>query len=126
MPGHGPDGIKFGNMGDYGYGIPPEVPNADYFKDYTDEEIDNLRKEAEVVIPASKGKVIDKKNCFFTWSPDGHFIIDRLPNHRRVTIGCGFSGHGFKFMPVIGEILADLAIDGKTKHDIDFLSLKRF
>ena len=126
MPGHGPAGIKFGNVGDYGYGAMAEVKNADYYKDYTDEEIDNLRKEAEVVIPASKGKVIAKMNCFFTWSPDGQFIIDRLPNHRRVTIACGFSSHGFKFMPVIGEILADLAIDGKTNYDIDFLSAKRF
>ena len=65
MTGHGPAGIKFGNMGDYGYGLPAEVKNADYYKDYTDEEIDNLRKEAEVVIPASKGKVTSKANCFF-------------------------------------------------------------
>ena len=41
-------------------------------------------------------------------------------------IGCGFSGHGFKFMPVIGEILSELVLDGKTKYEIDFLSLKRF
>ena len=125
IPGHGPAGIKFGNIGEAA-NVLDEIPNADYLKNYTDEEIDTLRKEAEVVLPASKGKVIGVRNCFFTWTPDGQFIIDRLPNHKRVVIACGFSGHGFKFMPVIGEILADLAIDGKTKHDIDFLSLKRF
>ena len=115
-----------GNMGEFGKGILPEVKNADFYTDYPEQEIADLRKEAEFAIPACKGKVIDKRNCFFTCSPDGQFIIDRLPNHKRVTFACGFSGHGFKFMPVIGEILADLATNGKTKHDIGFLSLKRF
>ena len=126
---HGPKGVKFGDMGgDLGsLGVSfPEVTNADYVKDYSEKEIEAFKKETEVLIPASKGKTTYHKRCFFTSSPDGHFIIDRLPNHRRVTVACGFSGHGFKFMPVIGEILADLAVDGKTKYDIEFMSLKRF
>ncbi|GBD16745.1 Monomeric sarcosine oxidase [bacterium HR26] len=43
-----------------------------------------------------------------------------------MVIGCGFSGHGFKFASVVGEILADLALEGNTRHPIDFLSLRRF
>ena len=41
-------------------------------------------------------------------------------------MGAGFSGHGFKFCSVVGEILADLALDGETLHDIEFLRLDRF
>jgi sarcosine oxidase len=43
-----------------------------------------------------------------------------------VVYACGFSGHGFKFSSVVGEILADLALKGETKHQIGFLSASRF
>jgi sarcosine oxidase len=59
-------------------------------------------------------------------SPDLHFIVDTHPFHANVVVACGFSGHGFKFASVIGEVLADLATDGKTPHPVGFLSLKRF
>jgi len=52
------------------------------------------------------------KICLYTNSPDGHFILDRVGD--RAVIACGFSGHGFKFAGVIGEILADLATTGST------------
>ena len=64
--------------------------------------------------------------CMYTNSPDHHFIIDRHPAHPRVTLACGFSGHGFKFASVVGEILADLATEGKTKLPAQFLGLSRF
>ena len=64
--------------------------------------------------------------CMYTITPDFNFILDVHPEHENVIIGAGFSGHGFKFAPVIGEILADLAIDGSTSHPIDFLRLTRF
>jgi sarcosine oxidase len=63
--------------------------------------------------------------CMYTMSPDEHFIVDRHPELPHVVFGAGFSGHGFKFTSVIGEILADLAIDGKTSLPIGFLSLDR-
>jgi sarcosine oxidase len=66
------------------------------------------------------------KTCLYANSPDEDFIIDKLPGYDDVIIACGFSGHGFKFVPVVGEILADLAIDGVTKLPIDFLNVKRF
>jgi sarcosine oxidase len=60
-------------------------------------------------------------------SPDENFIIDKLPGYEEnVTIACGFSGHGFKFISVVGEILADMATEGTTKQPISFLSAKRF
>jgi sarcosine oxidase len=59
-------------------------------------------------------------------SPDGHFVVGLHPHDNRVAIAAGFSGHGFKFASVMGEILADLTLDGKTNHPIGFLSPTRF
>lgn len=56
--------------------------------------------------------------CTYTLTPDHHFIVGPHPDHPQVSIACGFSGHGFKFAPVIGEVLADLALDGHTDHPI--------
>lgn len=63
--------------------------------------------------------------CMYTLTPDHHFILDHHPGFERVIIGAGFSGHGFKFAPVVGEILADLAVEGRTTLQIDFLKLDR-
>jgi sarcosine oxidase len=66
------------------------------------------------------------KGCLFTNSPDRHFILDLHPAHPEVAIAAGFSGHGYKFCSVVGEIMADLAQRGETGHDIEFFRLKRF
>ena len=66
------------------------------------------------------------KTCLFELSPDEHFLIDRHPESEPAVVGAGFSGHGFKFCSVVGEILADLALDGETRHDIEFLRFARF
>lgn len=67
------------------------------------------------------------KTCLYTNTPDEHFIIDYLPGHEgNVAIAAGFSGHGFKFVSVVGEILRDLALTGSTRHPIGFLHAKRF
>ena len=66
------------------------------------------------------------KTCLFELSPDEHFLIDRHPDTELVVLGAGFSGHGFKFCSVVGEILADLALEGQTRNDIGFLRLSRF
>lgn len=63
--------------------------------------------------------------CLYTMSPDGHFIIDHHPCHDNVVFAAGFSGHGFKFTTVMGEVLADLALRGKTKYPVDFLGFER-
>ena len=64
--------------------------------------------------------------CLYTVSPDQHFIVDRHPRWSNVAIACGFSGHGFKFAPVMGEVLADLVQHGRTSQPIGFLGLNRF
>jgi glycine/D-amino acid oxidase-like deaminating enzyme len=64
--------------------------------------------------------------CFYTMSPDGHFIVDHHPEHPQVVFAAGLSGHGFKFTCVLGEVLADLATEGKTQLPAQFLGLGRF
>lgn len=91
-----------------------------------DEEL-LLRSILNKYLPGANGRLLHATTCLYTNSPDGDFILDFLPGiHERVIIACGFSGHGFKFVPVIGEILSDLAVKGKTDLKIDFLSLRRF
>jgi sarcosine oxidase len=91
----------------------------------TEDEVP-LRRFAERYFPDGAGRVLDLKACLFELSPDEHFLIDRHPETDLAVLGAGFSGHGFKFCSVVGEILADLALDGETLHDIEFLRLSRF
>ncbi len=58
--------------------------------------------------------------CMYTVTPDRHFVVDRHPRHPQVALAAGLSGHGFKFVPVLGRILADLALDGQTDLPIAF------
>lgn len=64
--------------------------------------------------------------CMYSLTPDDHFVLDIHPECPAVVLGAGFSGHGFKFASVIGEILAELALDGITRHPTEFLRLSRF
>lgn len=77
-------------------------------------------------MPAARGRLRQAATCLYTMTPDNHFILDRHPEIPALVYGCGFSGHGFKFAPVIGEVLADLALEGATRLPIDFLSARRF
>lgn len=89
-----------------------------------DEEV--LRVAVARYFPDADGPVMSLKTCLFTNSPDEHFIVDSLSAHPQVIVAAGFSGHGFKFASVIGEILADLAQDGHTGKDISMFRLSRF
>lgn len=77
-------------------------------------------------LPAANGPLMAAETCLYTMTPDGHFLIDRLPDAPNIVVASPCSGHGFKFAPVIGEILADLATAGTTAHDIARFSLRRF
>ena len=77
-------------------------------------------------LPAANGQLAAAKTCLYTMTPDGDFIIDRLPECPQIIVASPCSGHGFKFAPVIGEILADLATTGTTTHDISRFRLGRF
>ena len=85
-----------------------------------------LREFVERYCPDAAGPTMALKVCLFTNSPDEHFIIDLFPGAPDVAIAAGFSGHGFKFCSVIGEIMADLAQHGSTQHDIDLFRIGRF
>lgn len=82
------------------------------------EEIAAMAGRAGRDLPTLPGRFLKAAACLYTTTPDKHFVIAPHPAHPRVTIGCGFSGHGFKFVPVVGEILADLAVEGSTRHPI--------
>ncbi|WP_109488254.1 N-methyl-L-tryptophan oxidase [Occallatibacter savannae] len=77
-------------------------------------------------IPAIAGDLLRAKTCLYTMTPDEHFIIGPHPRLPSCTIACGFSGHGFKFAPVIGEILAGLATRSSSTHPIALFSPERF
>jgi N-methyl-L-tryptophan oxidase len=66
------------------------------------------------------------KTCMYTLTPDEDFIIDLHPNYSNVAIASGFSGHGFKFSSVVGQILSELIISGKTEQNISPFSINRF
>jgi sarcosine oxidase len=85
-----------------------------------------LRSAVDRYFPDASGPTLTLKTCLFTNSPDEHFIIDVHPTLGQVSLAAGFSGHGFKFSSVVGEILADLATEGATRHDISILRLGRF
>ena len=85
-----------------------------------------LRRFTERYFPRAAGPTMALKVCFFTNTPDEHFILDAHPEHEQVVIAAGFSGHGYKFCSVVGEIMAELALDGEAKLGIAEFGLGRF
>ena len=77
-------------------------------------------------LPDLPGAFLRGEPCMYSTTPDEHFVIARHPASDKVTVACGFSGHGFKFVPVVGEILADLATNGTTEHPITLFDPRRF
>jgi sarcosine oxidase len=85
-----------------------------------------IRSFVSRYIPALDGPVLHARACMYTNTPDEHFVVDRHPAFDNVTYAGGFSGHGFKFSTVIGEVLADLALTGQAMPEADFLRAGRF
>jgi sarcosine oxidase len=83
-----------------------------------------LRSSIQDRIPALNGPVVSSTVCLYENSPDGHFIIDRVPAQPNVIFGGGFSGHGFKFASVVGEVLADMVTTGQATPHANFLKLR--
>ena len=88
-----------------------------------DEQI--LRQFVERYFPDGAGPTLSLYSCMFTNTPDEHFVIDILPGYPQVAVASPCSGHGFKFASVVGEVLADLADKGTTRHDISLLAMNR-
>lgn len=123
LPGgsHGRPGFKIAHH----FQGTPTTPQTIQRIPHPDDESD-FRHVLERFIPDANGPLLSMAVCMYTNSPDSHFIIDRHPHHGRAIIACGFSGHGFKFASVMGEVLADLAMHGRSDLPVEFLGLQRF
>lgn len=131
-----PDGVQF-------YGFPNHDSTGDGVKvaffrvgercdpdaidrDVGEEEVESMRDRLRGSVPAlGAGEFLRAATCMYTNTPDEHFVISLHPEHPQVAIAAGFSGHGFKFVSVVGEILADLAVEGATEHPIALFDPRR-
>lgn len=90
------------------------------------DDLEAIRKVLREFLPLLDGELLRASTCLYTMTPDHNFVIGHHPAHPQVHIAGGFSGHGFKFCSVVGEILADLTIKGKTHFDLELFSPARF
>lgn len=121
FPVHTVPGFKFGKYHHFEEVVEPDTydrePNLD------DEKI--LRDFASRYFPEGAGPTMILKSCMFTNSPDKHFIIDLHPEYPQVSFAAGFTGHGYKFASVIGEVMADLAERQNSRHNITLFNVAR-
>jgi sarcosine oxidase len=95
-------------------------------REATPEDETVVRSLLARVVPAAAGPVRESCVCLYTNTPDHDFLIDRHPEHAQVLIVSPCSGHGFKFAPVVGEVVADLVTEGRSRFDLRPFSLARF
>lgn len=123
FPVYGVPGFKVGRS----HHLNQQVDDPDQLDREVHEEDEALLLDfTRRYFPLAAGPTLTLKTCMFTNSPDGHFIIDVHPQYPQVSFASGFSGHGFKFASVVGEIMADLAQAGETSHDLSLFRLSRF
>ena len=122
FPSYTVPGFKIGRSHHLEQKVDPDLMDRDVHAE--DEAI--LRQAVRRYFPLAAGELMDRKTCIYTNTPDEHFMIGVLPGHPQVSVAAGFSGHGFKFASAIGEIMADLAQNGETGHDINLFRLDRF
>jgi sarcosine oxidase len=89
-----------------------------------DEEL--LHAFASRYFPLGSGPTMSLATCMFTNTPDGHFILDLHPQYPQISFASVCSGHGFKFVSVVGEIMADLAEHRKSRYNLELFRLERF
>lgn len=119
FPVFGEPGIKIAQDA----GGKPVDPDTRTFEQ-DDENFQRVRAFLERYLPSALGKIVYTKTCLYTLPPDRDFIIDSLANYPQAAIAIG-AGHAFKFASVIGKILSELAVDGKTDTDISGFTLTR-
>ena len=122
FPVYGVPGFKIGKYHHRHERVDPDDMDRDCHPE--DEAV--LREAIRNYFPDANGPTLAMKTCLFTNSPDEHFILDRHPDYREVVLAAGFSGHGFKFCSVVGEIMAQLALDGGAQLDIGLFRFGRF
>jgi sarcosine oxidase len=116
----GPRGVKVGYHGPGPVVEPNTVERA-----VGAAEVAAFGEAVHRLVPAVSRRSVGAKVCLYTRSPDDHFIVGAAPDVPGAVVACGFSGHGFKFAPVMGEALAGLALDGGTALPVGFLGLDR-
>jgi sarcosine oxidase len=122
FPEWGIPGFKLGRYHHLEQRVDPDSMDRDPRPE--DEEV--LRSFARRYFPDGEGPTVVLKPCLFTNSPDEHFILDLHPSYPQVALAAGFSGHGYKFCSVVGEVMADLVERGDTRHDRSLFRLDRF
>ena len=122
LPVYGVPGLKVGRYHHLEESIHPDTMDRE--PNQRDEE--TLRVLLRRYFPKADGPTMALKTCIFTNTTDEHFVIDLHPEAPQVVLATGFSGHGFKFCSVMGEVLADLAQDGSSQHDLSLFRLDRF
>jgi sarcosine oxidase len=123
FPEYGIPGLKVGRMHHRREVVDPDAWDRSTF-DEEDEAL--LRAATSRYLPDADGPTLTRKTCLFTNTPDEHFILDTLPDLPQVVVISPCSGHGFKFVSVVGEIGADMALEGGTYHDIGMFGIDRF
>ena len=105
-----------------------ETTNPDQVnREVSQKEINEIyEKYVENRIIGVSPKCIKTATCLYTVTPNARFIIDKLLENERVIIASPCSGHGFKHSAAIGEILAELVTEGKSKIDISVFAFKNF
>jgi sarcosine oxidase len=89
-------------------------------------DLARIVERVKVRMPALEGEVLRAKTCMYTMTPDENFVIGAHPAMANCTVACGFSGHGFKFASVMGEVIADLAMMGRTELPVGIFDPGRF
>jgi len=125
-----PQGIFYGfpNLDGQGLKIgkheshPTDIHNQIAFKESDKKDLEDF----VATYLKQAGKLNLGKNCIYTLTPDEDFIIDQHPNYPNIAIAAGFSGHGFKFASVVGQVLSQLVSKGTIEYDISKFSIKRF
>jgi sarcosine oxidase len=107
------------------HGTPVSDPDS-ASREVSSAETSEIRSLVRECLPGADGPLVEADICFYTKTPDGHFLIDRLPGLEQVLLVSSCSGHGFKFAPAIGELVADLLTEGTGGFDISPFSLSRF
>jgi sarcosine oxidase len=102
----------------------PADPDGDR-RPVDDHELAWLRTILAARTPGLNGRLLETAICLYTNTPDGDFLIDRSPSDPRVILASPCSGHGFKFAPALGEVLADLATDRTPAFDLTPFRLTR-
>ncbi|HET7473031.1 MAG TPA: FAD-dependent oxidoreductase, partial [Candidatus Limnocylindrales bacterium] len=129
----GDDAVHYGIPNDPTLGLKVSIHHWGTFgepetidRDVADADVERVRSWIRRRMPTADGPLVHAEVCLYTNTPDEAFVIDRHPAAPGVALASACSGHGFKFAPVIGEILADLVLDGTTSWPVDRFRADRF